>query len=261
MEKLKRIGDIMYAFDSEEVFGNLKLKGESALQFLIKDIELVKPHLDFDFHSDLDINEVNKLRNQINENIAKVLLKKNFSVDLKKSQITGSKDTFYIIDQDNKQAITLSIDYLNRRHILAPEYFARKDEVFEDLHLNCLSTLENYGIYFLSLFQGNKDTTFLKAIIDNKKILPQQAPFIRKILTFYYALNDEVGLSDVVIRISAPQYQPFLVDLLNFNEKEILFLENFKKGIYEPGLILPGMLGENLVNHPKAKLITKRRNK
>ncbi|MBN3490269.1 hypothetical protein JV173_01955 [Acholeplasma equirhinis] len=258
MKKLQRLGDILYAFDSEEVFGNLKLKGDSALQFLVKDINLQTVQLDFDFHSDVDINEVNNLRNKINELLPIILLKKNFAVDLKKSQITGSLDRFLVVDQTDQTKFTLTFDYLNRRHILGPEYFARKDEMFTDLHLNCLSTLENYAIYFLSLFQGNKNTLYLKSIIDNQKIMPQQYPFIRKMIAFYYGLSD-FGLSLDVLNFVDKKYHPFLNEIINFNEKELQFISDFRKGIYDPTLILPGMLGTNLVNHPKAKLVAKRR--
>lgn len=257
--KLKRVGDILFAFDSEEVFGNLKLSGESALQFLLMDVGLLTKHLTFDLHTDATLETVNQLRKDIAGLLPVILMKKNFSIDLKKSLLTGGLDDYYIIDQINKDVYRITFDYLNRKHILAPEYFARKDDVFMDLHLNTLSTLENYGIYLSTLFQGNKNFDALTSIISNKKILPQQYPFIRKIVAFYLGLNEEKPLTEPLFDGIDVKYNEFLKEISSFNEKETQFINQFKHGVYEPSLLFGGMIGENLQKHPKALVLAKRR--
>ncbi len=257
--KLKRIGDVLFAFDSEEIFGNLKLSGESALQFLLMDVGFLTSHLTFDLHTDLTLEEVNQLRKDISGLLPVVLMKKNFSIDVKKSVLTGGSDAYVIVDQVTKDTYQLTFDYLNRRHILAPEYFARKDELFTDLHLNTLSTLENYGIYFSSLFYGNKNFASLKSIMYNHKILPQQYPFVRKIVAFYQGLHEESPNEKILFESVDVKYHDFLKEISSFNEKETEFLSQFSQGNFEPSLLFGGMIGENLKKHPKALLLAKKR--
>ncbi len=253
-QKLMRLGDIIYAFDSDESFSHLKLTGSSAFQFLIPNMTYVNTDLSFDLHSNLSISELNHLRSHIVSNLPKILQKKNFSLDLKKSKITTYEDMFVVKDDQYKMNFTLRFDYLNRVHILNPEYYARKDEIFLDLHINALSMLENYARYFIEVMYDGMDTTILDEIIKAKKILPQQYPFIRKIMCFYESLQKDFKKHKL-----DPKYDELFNILTTYSANELEYIKAFEQGLYKPELLLGETLSKSIQKHPKALQIAKSR--
>ena len=129
----KRLADLFIAFDKEEVVEPLKLTGISALQYLILESNYFENKLVFDFDSKLEIKEVSEHRKALALKLPHILLKQNFSIDNKKTVLGPSFDHYFIKDNQSKLTIEIYIDYLNRQHILKPEYFARKDEHFKDM--------------------------------------------------------------------------------------------------------------------------------
>src|SRR5690554_3941333 len=107
MEKLKRLGDILYAFDAYDVFEYYKLSGASALQFLIFDIGFITHALNFDLDTTLEISKVNELRNVVNKELPKILQQKNFAIDIKKTKLTGKVDSYVIHDLKTKHSFSL----------------------------------------------------------------------------------------------------------------------------------------------------------
>src|SRR5690606_28495050 len=136
-------------------------------------------------------------------------------------------------DNLSSDIFKLNFNYLNRVHVLNPEYFARKDSHFEDLHIYALSNLENYARYIVEFLEGKYGDKILNDLITNKKVLPQQYPFLRKIIAFYMSISDnykEIHLNQVDKRLQ---------DLLFFNDKELKYLKDSQNGIFDLSLILP----------------------
>lgn len=249
MNKLKRLGEILYAMDTYDVFEFYKLTGASALQFLIFDIGFITEDLNFDLDTNLEVRKVNELRNLVNQVLPQLLQKKNFTIDVKHTRLTGKLDTYVIKDNQSSEIFKLNFNYLNRVHVLNPEYFARKDSHFEDLHIYALSNLENYARYIVEYLEKKYDDKILNDIITNKKILPQQYPFLRKIIAFYISISESHN------NIDLNQLDTRLKDILAFNEKELKYLEDSQKGIFDLSLILPQTMGDKLQNHPSIKML------
>lgn len=244
-KKIKRIGDIIYALDTDEIFSHLKLRGTSAFQFLIPEIGFLTNYLKFDLDSNETVDKINVIRNEVIKKIPLVLQKFNFSLDLKETKLTGVLDQFIVIDLTTKDKYILEIDYMNRTHLLNPEYFARKDATFYDLHINALSTLENYAIYFVELIKNETDYKVLDEIINANKILDQQIPLIKKMITFY------LGVDAIYEPKKISNHGVLLEKLTDFNEPEVLFLNNLKNYSFEPTLIFGQMMSNRILNHPK----------
>lgn len=246
-QKISRLGDIIYAFDKESIFSHLKLVGSSAFLFLIPGINYYKNELNFDLHTDQNIQGLNDLRKGIVDLLPKVLQTKNFSFDLKKSQMTLYHDKFIVKDNLSKENYIINIDYLNRAHILNPEYFARKDDVFTDLHINALSMLENYARYFIEVLYQNENTTILDEIINKQKIMPQQYPFIRKMICFYSTIDSDLK------QIKVDQnYIELFSKLTDYTANELEFINKFNEGFYQPELLFGEILSKSIKRHPKA---------
>lgn len=249
MNKLKRLGEILYAMDTYDVFEFYKLTGASALQFLIFDIGFITEDLNFDLDTNLDVSKVNEIRNLVNQVLPQLLQKKNFTIDVKLTKLTGKLDTYVIKDNLSSDIFKLNFNYLNRVHVLNPEYFARKDSHFEDLHIYALSNLENYARYIVEFLEGKYGDKILNDLITNKKVLPQQYPFLRKIIAFYMSISDNYK------GINLNQVDKRLQDLLFFNDKELKYLKDSQNGIFDLSLILPPTMSNKLQNHPSIKML------
>ncbi|VEU82270.1 hypothetical protein [Acholeplasma hippikon] len=252
-EKL-RLADLFQAFDNEVIVEPLKLTGLSALQYLIKETEYFQNKLQFDFDTTLDVKHVSEVRKELLKQLPHILLKQSFSIDAKKSEFTSSFDNYVILDEKSKLKFDLRIDYLNRSHILKPEQFARKDETFKDIHINSLGLAENYAIYIVNYLVNDEDSSVLKTLFSENKIIIQQVPFIRKMVAFYLSLMDNQTINEKKL------FNDVLKEIINFNEKELAYLTNFKNGIYQPDILFPPTLAKNILNHPKALLKIKKIN-
>lgn len=246
----KRLGDILIALDQVELLYDLKLVSDSSLQFFHQDLGFITNKLYFDLHTLKSGNDLNELRKKITLIIPKLLSQKNFKINYKKTKLTQTTDHYIIIDNENKNTYEIIIDYLNRYHILPPEYYARIDKVFIDLHVNSLATLENYGRYFAEITNNTKT---LKYLFDNKKILPQQIEFIKKIIVFYQTIfKIDFDLNNLK-NLLEPRYHQFIENLYSFDDSFLNFIDDYKKGIFNPELILPKTLAKNVLNHPRRK--------
>ncbi len=251
LDKYKRIGDLLISLDEVEMLYDLKLTGESSLQFFHKELEYLTNVLKFDLHTTKSGTDLNELRKKITIVLPKLIQQRNFSIDYKKTKLTSETDHYIINDNQNKFVVELIINYLNRSHILPPEYFARIDKVFFDLHINSLATIENYGRYFAEL---DKNFEILYYLVDNNKILPQQIPFIRKIMVFYIGvLKTNINFDKVIKNIKDDKYLKFLNELFTLNENEEEFLKLLNNNIFSPSLILPKTLVNNVLNHPRIR--------
>lgn len=255
---LVRLGDILSAFDSDNIFSHLKLKGRSSIQILfLTEKDEIKPELNFDFVHPGSVNDLNEIRKSIAKKIPDLLLPKNMSINAKKTKLTAYSDLYVINDQKSKQTYEITIDYIYRKHILNPEYLARMDSLFKDIHVYSLSLLENYGLYIANFLLNKESDYILKYLVDNNKIMEQQIPFIRKIVLFYLSI-ETTNLNFKSYKLEQ-KYLDFLDRITNFSEQELKFFENLNLGIYDPSLLLPGTLAQKLVNHPKALIEARKR--
>lgn len=248
----KRLADLFIAFDKEEVVEPLKLTGISALQYLILESSYFQNKLVFHYESKDDVKVVLEQRKNLMNKLPHILLKQNFSINNKKTVFGSSFDHYYIIDNKSQTEFEIYIDYLNRNHILKSEFFARKDEYFKDIHINSLSMAENYAIYIVDYLLNNQSKDVLETIFNEEKIISQQIPFIRKIVAFYIVLNENKDLNNKLL------FNDTLKEVINFNEKEQLFISKFYSGVYEPELLFPPTLALNIKYHPKANLFAKK---
>ncbi len=114
-----------------------------------------------------------------------------------------------------------------------------------------MATIENYGRYFAEL---DKNFEVLYYLVDNNKILPQQIPFIRKIMVFYIGvLKTNINFDKVIKNIKDDKYLKFLNELFTLNENEEEFLKLLNNNIFSPSLILPKTLVNNVLNHPRIR--------
>lgn len=253
MEKdKKRLADIFIAFDKEDIVQNLKLTGLSALQYLIKESDDFTKKLYFNYDSKEDVKVVSELRKELSKQLPRILMKQSFSIDTKLTTFGPSFDNYVIKDLNSSLQFEIYIDYLNRCHILKPEFFARKDEDFKDIHLNSLNMSENYAIYIVDYLFNKASNKCLKTIIDENKIIKQQIPFIKKMVTFYMSYVENITIDQTLL------FNDLLKEVTSFNDQEINYLNHFKQGQYLPEMILPASMALNVKNHPKALLLQKK---
>lgn len=251
----KRLTDLFLAFENENLIEPLKLTGISALQFLILESTYFTNKLTFDYESNLDVKQVSEARKELLNKMPRILLNQSFSIDTKKSEFGSSFDNYVINDNKSKLVFEIRIDYLNRSHILKSEQLARRDDIVKDIHINTLGLSENYAIYIARYVVGLEDGEVLETMFDENKIVIQQLPFVRKMVTFYLSLMDEATI------IESRLFNDYLKEVVNFSEKELTYLSEFNKGNYNPELLFPPTLAKNIMNHPKALLKIKKFNK
>lgn|SRR5690554_1017094 len=247
MKELKRLGEVLYAFDTVDVFEYYKLSGASALQYIVFDLGFITNTLNFDLDTTLDVKKVNELRQLVNQTLPQLLQSKNFTLDTKNSKLTGKVDRYVIVDNTTKNNYQLNFNYLNRVHILKPEYFARIDQHFVDLHIYALSTLENYARYIVEYLEGTYDDKILTYMLEHKKVLPQQYPFMRKMVAFYISISDDFNSIELDIKDSR------LKDILTWSADELKYFDLARKGQYDLKLILPETMANKIDSHPKLK--------
>ncbi len=261
---IKRTGDILVIFDTHEAFRVMKLTSLGSLQFLFTESKVYTNKLIFDLHTDASLSVINEYRKELTNILPGLLLKKAFTVDTKKTEITPSQDHYVIIDQrDPKLTIEVVFVYNHRKHILNPEFFAVKNELFEDLHIQSLSNLENYALYIKDVLMGKLDHEFLSYMIRTKKILPQQYPFVKKILLFNFSFDSSLTMDKISELINQvvekePHAKDLLKELTTYNEKEHEFIQHYTNGEIIPSLIYGDMIAEKLSNHPRVVSINKK---
>lgn len=79
--------------------------------------------------------------------------------------------------------------------------------------------------------------------------MPQQYPFLRKIVLFYLVLEGYLDYEPTIKQEDS--YQILLDALFEYNEKEISFIEGLKVLEVRTKDLFPGMIGEKLSKHPK----------
>lgn len=255
--QIKRAGEFIALLDTHEAFRVMKLTSLGSLQFLFMDAKVFVPTFRFDLHSDAALPIVNDYRRELTKILPGLLLKKHFTIDTKASQFTSSEDQYVIFDEKNKQfKLEVIFNYIDRKHVMNPEYFAVKNNLFEDIHLYSLSNLENFAIYIRDVIMQKQPDTLLNYLVVNKKILPQQYPFIKKMLLFYLSFTPSMTQEMIKFRVertyqAEPQLKDFLLELTTFNEKEVEFITRYHQGQIVPSLIYGDMIAKNLENHPR----------
>lgn len=261
--QIKRAGDFIALLDTHEAFRVMKLTSIGALQFLYTDAKVFVPNLHFDLHSDATLPVINDYRRELTKILPGLLLKKQFTIDTKLSQFSSTEDQYVIYDEKNHQfKLEVVFNYVDRKHVMSPEYFAVKNNLFEDLHIYSLSNLENFALYIKDVMLQKQPGTLLNYLVTNKKILPQQYPFIRKILLFYLSFIPSMKQELINFRVerayqSEPSLKDFLLELTTFNEKEVEFINRYHQGQIVPNLLYGDMIAKNLENHPRVISINK----
>ena len=110
---------------------------------------------------------------------------------------------------------------------------------------------------------GKLDHEFLSYMIRTKKILPQQYPFVKKILLFNFSFDSSLTMDKISELINQvvekePHAKDLLKELTTYNEKEHEFIQHYTNGEIIPSLIYGDMIAEKLSKHPRVVSINKK---
>ncbi len=282
-EKVLRLCQILNYINQSEFGKNLLLKGGTAINVFLLNLERLSVDIDFDFSCNLTKEALDPIREEIKKEITEYMMSEEYHLS-DKSKFTHALDSFvfnYQTTSNSRDSLKIEINYSDRVHVLD----LVKDEVSlkigEMVKVNRLSNDELIGSKISALITRTTPRDIydvynaLKADVCNLRIA-------RKIAIFYVLLGSDLPIDfektidDCLNRINSLNYNlikktliPVLKreektdieeikksvsdkvkELFSLSDKEKTFIDNFNKGVFNYELLFDDIKTNNIEAHP-----------
>ena len=273
-EKVDKLLNILeWINENKELRDLLVLKGGTAINTAIFNFPRLSVDLDFDVNVNLPKDEMVEKRKYIKETIYNYLKSQGYVVNEEKSKNVYALDSFAIEYEDikgNVDNIKVEVNYMLREHILDAKPLDLNTDIFDNKNfkINCVNPIEIYAakitallnrttardlfdIYTLSkygLFDGQEKELLKNCFIlnyiaicgyDLKDMKLENIETITKQEIKNKLIpalkNRNPKLCDV--EDMKTEERKYLEDILELDDRQKLFCEKFKNGIYEPELL------------------------
>ena len=270
LEKVYRLQDILRYFDNSELLrDSLALKGGTAINLLFCDLPRLSVDLDLDFAKNLSRDEMMEERNIITNLIGKHMVANGYSLSLK-TKTSHSLDSL-VYDYQNaggtKDNVKIEINYSLREHVLPLKRIRMRSDILEgDFEVLSVSPEEIYAAKTVALLSraAPRDLYDMNYMIRFNLLNETQMEQYRKCVVFYLAVTSHIppisidltmmnSISTHDIRtmllpvcrdLDAFQLEDakktvgdFLLHYLSLNHDELLFLREFRTGLFRPELL------------------------
>lgn len=285
-EKVLRLFSILNFINETEFKDYLVLKGGTAINLFMLDLERLSVDIDLDFENPLSKEEMLVYREKIDKTIRNYMTNEGYSLS-DKSKFVHSLDSYvyaYNTTSNSRDILKIEINYSDRVHILDSKRKESTKILKENTSFNCLDINELIGSKINALLVRTTprdvyDTynLFNKGFIKDKN-------FIRKIAIFYICLGSDIPIDfDLILqnaldKINNLNYQkiketliPVLHKGIKFDVKEVCnyvskeikelfildsndikFISDFNNKIYNPTILFNSYEINDIKNHPMA---------
>lgn len=287
LEKVYRLVDILEYINQNPLMKNkLALKGGTAINLMTFDLPRLSVDIDLDYSSDIDRDGMLKERKNISDDLTKYMHGQGYEVsDKTRSHHAMDSNVFaYNNLAGVKDNIKIEINYMMRTHVFPPEcrkistgfmeeqtkiltvtpieIFASKIKAL----LDRAAARDLYDIYQMiqrNLFCSEEEKTLLRKCalfymaVGNKQV-PDKID-IDKIedITYHKIRTDllPVKRKNEVFELSEVKdiVKRYISELMQLSDNEKLFLNEFKKGNYDPQYLFEDKATvDRIVSHPMA---------
>ena len=284
-EKVLRLCEILKFFDSSELFRNkLALKGGTAINLLFFNLPRLSVDIDLDFCANVGRTEMMSFRATIGDKLLKYMTASGYTLSPKSK--TYHSLYSYVFEYTNaggmKDNIKIEINYSLRSHVLPTQKIKMPNDIVDGgFEVNTVSPIEIYATKTVALLTRGaaRDLYDMNYMVSHDLFSEDELALYRQSVVFYLAVATDTPITKIdyrameaitphkimtdlkpVIRdrdafelnAAKEAVKSFLDKNLYLTEKDISFLENFKKGRYCPEIIFEGEALERLKAHPMA---------
>lgn len=282
IEKVIRLLDVLQFIFSESSFKDkLLLKGGTAINLVHTNLKRLSVDIDLDYFGELDKDIVLKDRELLEKELD------NYMIDNEYEISHNSRSSFALFSRiykyrnafENIDTIKVDINFMDRVH-LYPHNISTVHYFDKEVSLITPAIEELFGMKINALIDRSKprdlyDSVFIAnnfGLFDENKL--------RKALIFYLSLNNTLKIDNHSFeKINAINNKSvktellpvlkkgetfnlsesqnivigLLKNLLILSDEEILYLNEFSRGIYNPSLLFEDCIALKVKDHPMAK--------
>lgn len=259
--KVLRLSEILRFLNSDaDLRGKLALKGGTAINLTSVDLPRLSVDIDLDFTCNLSKEEIEEWKSKLSTRLTNYMWEEGYTLNTepRKHYALLSFSFTYINNAGNKDSIKVEINFMDRCHILPLDYkmimgkgIIDSVELYASKINALLSRATPRDLYDVNEMIGNK-------IIENRDLL-------RKCLIFYNMVGGEQDIDDISFeKIESINFTKFktqlrpvlaktdkfnldeaktnvikyLNNLMTIDEKEQIFINEFRNKNYRPELLL-----------------------
>jgi predicted nucleotidyltransferase component of viral defense system len=285
LEKVFRLCDILQFLNTHPTTcGCLALKGGTAINLTIFNLPRLSVDIDLDFCRECSRDEMMRERATINEDILNYMFAQGYALS-PNTKNPHSLDSWVFYFQNaggNRDNVKIEINYSMRHHVLpVVKKRVKVDFLQFPCELTTLSPLELFGGKIKALIERTapRDLYDVHNMVIENIIHPEEQDLLRKIVLFYLVLGSSTKLAlpvklDNLDAMKFSQIRAhllpvlkkrekfdaetakavvgtYLSQLMTLTDKEISFVENFYRGVYQPDLLFDDVeIIERIREHP-----------
>ena len=287
LEKVFRLCDILQFLSNNPATREcLALKGGTAINLLVFNLPRLSVDIDLDFCRECSRDEMLNERESINSLILNYMFAQGYALS-PNTKNPHSLDAWVFYFQNaggNRDNVKIEINYSMRHHVLPiVKKTVRVDFLQFPCELTTLSLLELFGGKIKALIERTapRDLYDVNNMLIENIIQPTEQCLLRKIVIFYLVIGSrkKIELPLNFNNIDALKYNKiranlvpvlkkcdrfdlektktsvknYLSQLMTLTDNELLFVENFYRGIYQPDLLFDDTdIIERIKEHPMA---------
>jgi len=287
LEKVFRLCDILQFLSNHPATREcLALKGGTAINLLVFNLPRLSVDIDLDFCRECSRDEMLNERESINSLILNYMFAQGYALS-PNTKNPHSLDAWVFYFQNaggNRDNVKIEINYSMRHHVLPiVKKTVRVDFLQFPCELTTLSLLELFGGKIKALIERTapRDLYDVNNMLIENIIQPTEQCLLRKIVIFYLVIGSrkKIELPLNFNNIDALKYNKiranlvpvlkkcdrfdlektktsvknYLSQLMTLTDNELLFVENFYRGIYQPDLLFDDTdIIERIKEHPMA---------
>ena len=287
LEKVFRLGEILHFLsDNQLAAGHLALKGGTAINLMVFNMPRLSIDIDLDFSHACSRYEMLDKRASINDNLLNFMFAQGYALspNTKNPHSLDSWVFYFPNAVGNRDSIRIEINYSLRNHIFPVEkrklnvgFLGMPNEV------NTLSALELFGTKIKALIERTaaRDLYDVHNMLKYDVIQADKQSLLRKVVVFYLVIGVKrpiifplhfVSIESIthnqiranlnpVLRkgehfdfeVAKTTVKDYLSKLMIPTDSELLFVEKFNQGIYQPDLLFEDeIIIARIKDHPMA---------
>lgn len=286
LEKVYRLIEVLkYINLNPLLFDSLVLKGGTAINLIVFDMPRLSVDIDLDFNIESSKEEMLSYREKINDDIKGYMRLQGYVLNIN-SRNPHSLDSWVFNYQNsvgNRDNIKIEINYSMRNHIYPPILSSPNINFIHPFNVKTLSFLELFGGKVKALIERTapRDLYDVNNMILNNVFCEDDLDSLRKVVIFYLTIGgsdkcktyydfnsiDNLGYKQIrdnlipMLRksehfdfeITKANVKDFLIKLMNFDDREIRYIEEFNNKHYNPELLFnDSKILDRIKLHPMA---------
>lgn len=288
LEKVYRLVDVLQYINTNPLLSEyLVLKGGTAINLTVFNMPRLSVDIDLDFNCICSKSEMLDLRAEINTDLMQYMEGQGYNLDIDKGKNLLSLDSWVFYYQNsvgNKDNIKIEINYSMRNHILPINKATVNVGFLENtLTVNALNPIELFGSKIKALIERTapRDLYDIYNMLHFGIFDETEQELLKKCVIFYLAVGgskaistnisfdsiDNLSFSKIkqtllpVIRksekfdfeVAKAKVKQYLEKLMQFNEQDKAFINNFNSNKYMPELLFDDdSILKNICEHPMA---------